>query len=123
MLYYYDRYWGTFTKTDPRVTSLPLIIGVGYSGQARYLNEPSFDMDINIGCLPAGLYTITSTDLEKGPLTHHLTPDPANDMKGRSGFLNHGDNPSYNHTASDGCIVSPEWTRTIFKAGDQFLVL
>ena len=122
--YYYHRYWGIFTRVDPRLYSpASNIIGVGYSGNYDMLNEPSEDHLVGQGCLPAGLYTITSTDSEKGPLTHHLTPDSTNNMKDRSGFLIHGDNPAANHTASDGCIAAPEWTRQIFKVGDQFLVL
>ena len=125
--YFYWRYWGIFISKDPRVSAImPIqnpIIGIGYSGHGAVLNEPTYDDEIAIGCLPAGLYTITSTDNEKGPLTHHLTPDPQNNMKSRSGFLNHGDNTAANHTASDGCIVSPYWTRSIFKVGDQFQVI
>jgi len=116
MIFRYVRYWGLFYSGTT-------VIGVGYSGQAGCTNEPSYEQDHNIGPLPEGRYTITSTDDEKGPLTYHLTPDPTNTMFGRSGFLIHGDNPAANHTASDGCIASPMWTRVIFKVGDVIIVV
>jgi hypothetical protein len=122
MKYFYHRYWGYFSTTDPRILP-PYVMGVGYSGNLSSLNNPSCQEAINQGPLPAGLYTITYTDSQKGPLTHHLTPDLGNKMYYRGGFLNHGDDPFEDHTASDGCIVSPEWTRAIFRVGDQFEVL
>jgi hypothetical protein len=124
---FYSRYWGLFTQEqrqdDPAFNWQSDVLGVGYSGHQAILNNPTFQSEHDTGCLPAGRYTITSTDDEKGPLTHHLTPDPANVMFGRSGFLIHGDTSSTDHTASDGCIVAPRWTREIFVVGDVITVV
>jgi hypothetical protein len=117
MNYIYDRYWGLFYKNyiDPNN-----IVGVGYSGNSDMVNDLEFDNEENAGCLPAGKYTLSGpfTNPEKGPRVFNLIPNLANNMKGRSGFMIHGDTESMNHTASDGCIVSPPWTRAIFKDGD-----
>ena len=126
--YYYIRYWGLFCSDLYQPGNVPDFesnesVGVGYSGHQSVLNNPAFQNEHATGCLPAGRYTITSTDDEKGPLTHHLTPDPANEMYGRSGFLIHGDTSSTDHTASDGCIVAPHWTRVIFAVGDVITVI
>ena len=34
-----------------------------------------------------------------------LTPDPSNEMYGRTSFLIHGDTGAHNHGASEGCII------------------
>lgn len=125
-MYYYDRYWGLFLNHHPDQTEADFASfeGVGYSGNRSMLNDITVDYLSGRGPLPAGLYTITLTNNEKGPLTHHLEPDPKNEMFGRSGFLIHGDKiDGPLHNASDGCIVSPAWTREIFKVGDRIQIL
>jgi hypothetical protein len=125
MKYYYDRYWGIFSihALDAQLdqTSLPAYIhGFGYSGQAQYLNNLLYQADHNTGPLPAGTYTITAIndDPHRGAHTCVLTPNPANQMFGRSGFLIHGDTANRTHTASDGCIITPLWVRQQFEVGD-----
>lgn len=86
-----------------------LLVGLGYSGNGDGLNNPAAQNIHNVGPLPQGKYTIGGV-LMRGPGKTGLgvlplTPDPANEMFGRSGFFMHGDNPEMNHTASDGCIV------------------
>ena len=82
-------------------------VAVGYSGAGSCKNDP-YQQDIhNQGPIPRGLYTIgpphdTPTH---GPYVLALTPDPANDMCGRSGFLIHGDSAKAPGTASQGCII------------------
>ena len=43
--------------------------------------------------------------LRPSPFSLRLTPDPANDMCGRDGFLIHGDSIAHPGTASQGCII------------------
>jgi Protein of unknown function (DUF2778) len=51
-----------------------------------------------------------------------LTPDPSNDMCGRSGFLIHGDSVSHPGDASDGCIILSRAEReAIVKSGIKLL--
>jgi hypothetical protein len=53
-----------------------------------------------------------------------LTPDPSNEMFGRSAFFIHGDNPQLNHTASDGCIILIRPLRAdISNSGDDDLIV
>lgn len=61
----------------------------------------------NVGPIPAGTYTIEAPmdDDHVGVFALPLTPDPANEMFGRSAFFIHGDNPELDHSASDGCII------------------
>jgi hypothetical protein len=130
MKYYYDRYWGIFTMNAPLAqiteeTFPNLVCGFGYSGQAQYLNNLLYQADHKTGPLPAGTYTITAinNDPHRGQHTCVLTPDPANQMFGRSGFLIHGDTADRTHTASDGCIIAPLWVRQQFEAGDAVEVV
>ena len=46
-----------------------------------------------------------------GPYKLALTPDPANQMFGRSGFLMHGDILEHPGCASEGCIIMPRDVR------------
>ena len=51
-----------------------------------------------------------------------MTPDPANEMFGRSGFLIHGDSLMHPGCASRGCIVLARPSReAIAQSGDQDL--
>lgn len=85
-------------------TPLPARL-LGYAGRARGRNNPAFQDVRNIGPIPEGTYAVSLpfTHPTKGPTVFRLTPDPANVMFGRSGFLIHGDNPQGD--ASQGCIV------------------
>lgn len=123
MNYSYERYWGLFylgAASPQGELSTSKIVGVGYSGNNIYLNEPMYDYLIDSGCLPDGRYSLDGpfTDSEKGPICFNLIPAPTNNMKNRSAFMIHGDNQHIKHTASDGCIVAPPWTRSVFKDGD-----
>jgi len=51
-----------------------------------------------------------------------LTPDPANEMYGRGGFLIHGDNGRGNQSSSEGCIILNRNIRNqIGNSGDDVL--
>ncbi len=95
-----------------------------YSGHGSGINNPTLDNVKNVGPIPPGLYTIGEVDEEKGPLTIHLVPDPANEMFGRNSFLLHGDNHFMNHTGSEGCIVAPPTARAeVASTGGQLRVI
>lgn len=84
-------------------------LGTGYSGFGAGKNNPALEYEPNIGPVPRGLYKIGAPeDLEggpHGPFILPLTPDPANQMFGRFGFLIHGDSISHSGLASRGCII------------------
>jgi len=116
----------TYSQSTGRLTTESLspispgqLIGVGYSGAGEGKNDPSFDDVVDVGPLPAGHYKIGAPeDMEggpHGPFVLPLTPDPANEMFGRSGFLIHGDtDPPGN--ASEGCIILPREVREAIAA-------
>jgi hypothetical protein len=107
------------------MTATPVLIGLAYSGNGAGLNNPAMDGVHNVGVLPAGTYTAdldtVPADANKGPRVWKLTPDPSNDMKGRSGFMVHWDTRSQTFVASDGCIV-PVAASTFPRLQDQFLL-
>lgn len=120
MKYTYNRYWGAFYNPDGSYH------GPGYSGHPEYLNNPAFSNKVGQGPIPAGFYTITeiiADDPHTGILSCVLQPDSTNKMYGRSGFRIHGDNPAGNHSASDGCIITPHDVRTDFVVGDEVQVI
>jgi hypothetical protein len=76
------------------------------------------------GPIPAGKYFIgTPHDtLTHGPFVLPLTPDPANEMFGRSAFLMHGDSVVDPGTASRGCIIMSRAVRKqVAASGDAEL--
>src|SRR5262249_34608 len=99
-------------------------VGVGYSGQLPYRNNPSHTNVKGEGPIPVGLYTVSViVDANGQPCDHttssgshlkapvlRLTPYPTNEMFGRDDFLCHGDNTT--HTASDGCIIQAHDVRS-----------
>jgi hypothetical protein len=120
MKFTYIRYWGAFTNDDNSY------IGPGYSGHPDVLNNLTAQDRVGYGPIPAGEYTITeirADDPHTGRISCLLEPAPENKMYGRSGFRIHGDNPEGNHTASDGCIISPHLVRIQFKVGDVITVV
>lgn len=84
-----------------------------YAGNGDGLNNPAAQDQQKVGPLPTGLYTIGQAFVHPhlGPVTMVLTPDPANDMHGRSAFRIHGDNSAGDQSASEGCVVAKRATR------------
>lgn len=85
------------------------LLGTGYAGHGGGVNNPSMQSVHDIGPLPQGIYTIAApvNTTTHGPYVMWLTPDPSNEMFGRSGFGIHADeiaNPG-KRLASTGCIV------------------
>ena len=84
-----------------------------YSGVSRGKNCPDFQDVPDVGPIPVGCYTAGEPEYTKpgetsehGPYVIPLTPDPANQMHGRGGFLLHADAVHRPGTASRGCIVT-----------------
>lgn len=99
-------------------------LGAGYSGQPDCKNDPAKCDQHDKGPIPPGHYTIGEPhDTEThGPFVLPLTPDSANEMYGRSGFLIHGDSVSHPGTASHGCIILPRAVReTVHLTADRDL--
>ncbi len=102
-------------------TAAGLLLGTGYAGHGVGLNNPAMQQEHNVGPLPQGIYAINPpvNTTTHGPYVMWLTPDPANNMFGRSGFGIHADevaNPG-KRLASTGCIVmSNEARRAIWAA-------
>lgn len=87
-----------------------VLVAIGYSG--RYpdgKNKPEMMKVKDVGPIPTGIYKIGEPvdTVTHGPYVLPLTPDPGNEMFGRSGFLIHGDSVLHPGTASEGCIVLP----------------
>jgi hypothetical protein len=99
----------------------------GYSGFEDGKNNPGMQGEPGRGPIPRGHYTVglaqfVNADGPHGPFVLPLTPDPANEMFGRSGFLIHGDSIAHAGCASHGCIVLPRPTREgIAQSGDPDL--
>ena len=99
-------------------------VAVGYSGAGEGKNNPDMQAVHDVGPLPVGRYTIGAPcdTMTHGPYVLRLTPDAANDMCGRAGFLIHGDSVVRPGTASEGCIILPRAVReNIWHSGDTEL--
>ena len=101
-------------------------IGVGYSGSLSGggKNDPRKQCEQDIGPIPRGLYKIGPPGPGPSPYSLRLTPDPSNDMCGRSNFLIHGDSISHPGNASEGCIILSRSEReAIVQTGLKLLVV
>ena len=83
------------------------LLETGYSGSEAKggKNNPSLQCEQDIGPIPQGIYMISDPFIGPSPFSLRLTPEPANDMCGRDGFLIHGDSFADPGTASHGCII------------------
>ncbi len=98
----------------------------GYSGAGEGKNNPADQEIHNVGPIPRGSYTISGPvdTVTHGPYVLPLTPDPANEMFGRSSFLIHGDSKVDPGNASEGCIIMPRNIRErIWASGDTDLMV
>lgn len=97
----------------------------GYSGKGDGLNNPNMEYAQDVGPIPKGVYVINAPqDSDHGPYALSLTPDAANKMYKRSGFMIHGDELAHpgEHLASQGCIIVPRAVREIvWESGDREL--
>lgn len=103
--------------------------GTGYSGFEAGKNNPALQNVANVGPIPQGRYTIGKPECvdspgPHGPFVMRLTPDAANQMFGRDGFLIHGDSIVKPGTASHGCIIMGRLIRNAIAAsGDHDLTV
>lgn len=100
------------------------VVGRGYAGRGRGVNNPAMQAVKSVGPLPAGRYKMTDIrdSANTGPRTIVLDPMPGTDTFGRSAFRIHGDNRLANKTASRGCIILPRALRLkIWASGDREL--
>ena len=118
----YNQRSGELFKSDGE------LVAAGYSGfPPDGKNNPSAQAEPNIGPIPCGMYTIglpecVNTPGPHGPFVLPLTPDPSNEMFGRSGFLCHGDSIAHAGSASHGCLIFPRQIReAIAGSGDDRL--
>lgn len=96
----------------------------GYSGKGEGKNNPEMQDVPNVGPIPVGRYMIgPPVDTQThGPYALRLSPDAANNMCGRSGFLIHGDSVVHPGTASEGCIILPRAVRgRVYESGDKLI--
>jgi hypothetical protein len=119
--------------------------GCSYAGRGEGKNNPVLQ-DVRAGCrwdkekqlwlpvegltsddwgpLPCGIYAMQAPvdSPTHGPYVLWLTPDPANEMFGRSGFGCHGDALEHPGFASEGCICSPRTIRQVMWKSDDHRV-
>jgi lysozyme len=100
--------------------------GSGYSGNGADENNPTAQFIPQHGPIPQGWYTIGPPQQFKSMVNClPLTPDPGNNMGGRSGFLIHDgafNNPLGHGMTSEGCICLPQIRRVeIWDSGDRRL--
>jgi hypothetical protein len=116
----------TYQQSDGALTRDGASVAQGYAGHGAGLNNPAMEDVEGVGPLPCGVYAIGApfNHPRCGPFSMRLTPDPGNTMYGRAGFLIHGDTPSMDHTASDGCVILPHDVReAIWSSGDTRLTV
>lgn len=102
----------------------PHLVAKGYSGFGEGKNNPGMQDHPDLGPIPRGEYQVGvphDTD-SHGPFVMSLTPAPANEMFGRSGFLMHGDSIAHPGSASHGCIIFSRAIREqVWNSGDHRL--
>jgi hypothetical protein len=103
--------------------------GTCYSGYEAGKNNPAMQGVEDTGPVPQGRYSIGAAECVESPGPHgpfvlRLTPDAANTMFGRSGFLIHGDSIARPGFASRGCIIAGRLIReAIAASGDTGLTV
>lgn len=118
--------WTYEIKTGKLYSDKDELVGIGYSGNPTFKNDPSAVAIKDEGPLPEGVYTVLSPEDTKthGPYVLWLEPDPTNEMFDRSGFGIHGDSVISPGTASEGCIVIARGVREmIWDSGDHNLTV
>jgi hypothetical protein len=116
--------WTFVQETGAMLDPKGNLLAAGYSGAPAYKNNPDNEDLKDRGPIPQGTYAIHPPvdTVTHGPFVMWLTPDPANEMYGRSAFGIHGDSVTQPGTASEGCIILPRYARDrIAESGDSLL--
>jgi hypothetical protein len=114
----------TYSQTSGQMhSSTGELLGTGYAGHGPGVNNPALQGTPNTGPLPRGVYAISPPvdTTTHGPYVMWLTPDPGNQMFGRSAFGIHADeiaNPG-KMLASNGCIVMSHPSRVAIWTAAQ----
>jgi hypothetical protein len=106
--------WTYIQSTGDMLDGNGNVLATGYSGKGPDKNNPAMESVRGLGPIPVGIYNmeLPPVDTEThGPCVIWLTPDPSNDMLGRSGFGIHGDSFTHMGQASEGCIILPRFAR------------
>jgi hypothetical protein len=114
----------TYEQLTGHILQDDVLVGLGYAGSPEGKNNPDMQDVAQTGPLPRGTYSIEApqNSPHTGPFTLDLTPDPANEMFGRSAFRIHGDSMEHPGTASEGCIITARAIRElIWTSGDNQL--
>lgn len=103
----------TFSQSSGDLRQDGRFLFTGWSGHDEGRNNPAMQADANLGPLPRGKYKISKayTHPKLGQVVMNLTPDPANEMFGRSAFRIHGASKLDPAESSHGCIILPRVTR------------
>lgn len=120
-LYHYIQANGAFHEVRANGDKL---LGVGYAGYGRGVNQPALDTVRSVGPIPDGVYFAGKSRDHAilGPCAIPLIPSTSTPTRSRSGFYIHGDNSAGNQSASRGCIVLPRHIRERLIAGDVVFV-
>lgn len=98
--------------------------GPGYSGHGGGKNDTAAQYTKDVGPIPVGLYYIGTpydTD-EQGPFVLPLSPSAGTELRGRAGFLIHGDSTTHPGEASKGCIIlNREIRQMIWDSMDHWI--
>jgi hypothetical protein len=119
----------TYKQSTGELSRDGVAAGACYSGYEAGKNNPAMQNAENVGPVPQGRYSIGAPQCVESPGPHGpfvlpLTPDPANTMFGRSGFLIHGDSVVNPGLASRGCIIAARLIReAIAGSGDTELTV
>ena len=101
------------------------LVGKGYSGHGKGVNNPDFEDKRDVGPIPRGEWSIGDAFKHDklGPVAMRLTP-VGHKAHGRDSFLIHGDNNKGDRSASNGCIIlSRDLREQISKGGIKRLMV
>ena len=114
--------WTYKQSTGEILDASGVVVGRGWAGQREGKNNPSLQHVHNVGPLPKGIYSIGKPydSPHTGLYTMALTPDPSNEMFGRSEFRIHGAAYTNPELSSDGCIIQIHPVRqAIWESNDH----
>lgn len=125
-MWVYQQSSGNLFRNATGATADSQLMGKGYSGNGKGLNNPEMQNVADVGPLPIGDWYMGAAydHPEHGAVVIPLTPEPGTETFGRSEFLCHGDLVSApgQFKASKGCMIMPRWIRErMNESGDHLL--